>query len=208
MKVLSFIKRTAVLAAAAAVLFSGTAFANGDVKTRANGLAEEQRRFPFEIVLTGDSTERMCYTGYGEKYANGHAMTPDTEFEIVAANPDADVSALKIEIDMVSLNDAGKGSKIEKVRTFDYGDLNVGDGSTYAFLTERNRENLEERGKLYSDTQRSLCMTLTYKGADGKKTEKQYFQVCTDDDLNYYIENADAQAVPETEAPPEVYIRQ
>ena len=204
LKGLSFIKRTAVLAAAMAILCVGTAFADTDVKARANGFAEEQRRFPFEVSLIGESTERKCYTGYGEKYADGYAVTLDTEFAISAVNPDADAAALRIEIDMVSLNDSGKGSKVEKVCTYDYGDLSAGDGSVYAFFTERNRENLEERGKLYSDTQRSLRMTLTYNGGD-KKTEKQYFMVCTDDDLNYYIENADAQEAAETEAPPEVY---
>ena len=177
-----------------------TALADGDVKTRANGLAEEQRRFPFEVSLSEGTTERKCYTGYGQKYENGYVITPDTEFSLSASDPTANVADLKIDLDMIYPNDSGKGSKVEKICTYDYGDLSA-DSSFFSFFTERNKENLEERGKLYSDSQRSLRMTLTYRGGD-KKTDHEYYQVVSDEDLMYYIENAEAaSAAPEnTEA--------
>lgn len=202
MKRLSAWKKIAILAVLMAAACQMTAFADGDVKTRSNGLAEEQKRFPFEVVMTEDCVERKCYTGYGQKYETGYAITPDTEFEVVSVDPSADAAELRIELDMVYFNDSGKGNKVEKVTTYDYGDISASDGSTYSFLTDRSRENLEERGKLYSDSQRSLRMTLSYNGS-GKKTEKQYYQVCTEDDILYYVENADAQAAetaPETAA--------
>lgn len=203
MRSFSFLKKTAVLTAAFAAVFSMTSFADGEVKAHANGFAEEQRRFPFDVELTEETTERKCYTGYGKKYQTGYAITPDAEFSLSASDPTANAADLKIELDMIYLNDSGQGNKVEKVNTYDFGDL-AADGTTFSFFTDRNKENLEERGKLYSDSQRSLRMTLTYRG-DNKKTEKEYYQVFTDDDLMYYIENADAVAAEETEAAAEVY---
>ena len=181
-----------------------TSLADSDVKTRANGLAEEQRRFPFEVSLSEETTERKCYTGYGQKYEDGYAITPDAEFSLSASDPTADAANLKIDLDMIYPNDSGKGNKVEKICTYDYGDLSA-DGSQFSFFTDRSRENLEERGKLYSDSQRSLRMTLTYRSGD-KKTERVYYQVVLDDDLNYYIENAEAAAEEETKSTEAYYM--
>ena len=83
-----------------------TALADDVVKSRANGLAEEQRRFPFEVVLSEETCERKCYAGYGEKYASGYGITPDTEFEIRSVDPTADAAELKIDIDVIFYDDA------------------------------------------------------------------------------------------------------
>lgn len=203
MKNLSFFSRAVVLAACLTAVFSMTALADDVVKSRANGLAEEQRRFPFEVVLSEETCERKCYAGYGEKYASGYGITPATEFEIRSVDPTADAAELKIDIDVIYQSESGNSTKSEKVRTYGYGDLTANDGSTYSFFTDRNKENLEERGTLYSDSQHSVRMTLTYNGADQKK-EKQYFQVYTLEDLGYYIDNADAAAAAETEPAPAV----
>lgn len=191
-----------MLAMSLAAAFSITAFADGSVKTRENGLAEEQRRFPFEIVLSEDTCERKCFAGYGKKYQTGYGITPYTEFEVRTVDPAADAANLKIDIELIYKNDGANSSKTEKVRTYEYGDI-AADGSYYSFFTERNIENLEEREKLYSDSQSSIRLTLTYNSGS-KKTEKQYYQVCTEDDLMFYIENEDAEEMTETEAAPEV----
>lgn len=197
-----FWRRVAAAAMCMAAAWSLTAFADSTVRSRENKLAQEQRKFPFEVVLSEETCERKCYAGFGKKYANGYAITPYTEFEIRSADPSADAANLRIDIDVV-YQSGDSGSKTDKVLTYETGDITADDGSTYAFFTERNLENLEERGNLYSDSQKSLRMTLTYE-AGGNKTEKRYYQVCEDEDLAYYLESADAAEMAEPEPAPAV----
>lgn len=201
LKLSAFWHKSAALALLCAAFCALPSYAATEAKSRANGLAEAERRFPFEVVLQEETCERKCYSGYGKKYQTGYAITPEAEFEVVAADPNAEASALKIDIDMIYQNDSGQGSKVEKITTYDYGDLSASDGSTYSFLPDRSIENLAERDRLYSNPQRSLRMTLTYapEGED-KKTEKQYYQVYSEEELAYYMENAGEEETPEETA--------
>ena len=50
------------------------------------------------------------------------------------------------------------------------------------------RDELDEKGRLYSGYDRSLQMKLTYKD-DSQKEEKMYFYVATYDELSTYSED-------------------
>ena len=176
-----------VSASAAVMLQPATAYAEPGIPS-------------LELELDVPEINRLCYAGHRGNtvnYIDGLAVTPDTSFVIEdkskgVINP----SDIKIEISVIYENDYGSSIR-ELVRRFDYG--SVGIDEYYPIFSENVKENLESRGRLLSDSLMSLEVRVSLK-SNAAYTMKKFFQVCTEDDLVAYAENADGAYVDEAYA--------
>lgn len=142
--------------------------------------------FPFKVEFDLEEVNRVCYAGHNGStvnYKDGLAVLPDTFFnvELNKGITKADVKKLSASISIIYEKEDQTGSYKETVRTYDEGDLAVGD--YYQILSENTIASLEEREKLYSDTLQGMVMTLNYDGS-GKKNKTLYLYICDEDD--YY----------------------
>ena len=152
-------------------------------KLTRNTLADEPD-FPFEVNMESDSCEgRLCYTGSGSKFEEGVCVTPDAEFSLSQLNPEADIENLKIDVMVIYYDEENKNSLNEQICGWDYGQLST--DTNYALFPDDIRDELDEKGRLYSGYDRSVKMKLTYK-SDSDKEDKMYFYVATDDELASY----------------------
>ncbi len=179
--------RTGILTLCIAATAVFPAFADGmKPKLMKNTLADLPT-FPFELSIETDSVGgRLCYTGSGSKFREGTCITPDAEFALSQVNPEADINNLKIDVVVLYYDEENKKSLNEQVCGWDYGQLST--DTNYSIIPDDVRDELDEKGRLYSGYDRSLQMKLTYKD-DSQKEEKMYFYVATYDELSTYSED-------------------
>lgn len=186
MKIGSLIKNIITVAAVMTFMISAEVFA---APTSIN----DSNKFPFDIEISDDSCERLCYAGHssnGVKYEEGLAITPYTQFKVVrTADESYDINNLDIEIYILYENDKNTGNLREFIKKYSGKDLNAED-EFYDIFSENLRANLESRDRLYSNSLRSLVMKLSYNGRSNKVVKK-YFNVCSEDDFEDLISNSD-----------------
>ncbi len=185
MKIGSLIKNIITVAAVMTFMISAKTFA---APTNIN----DSNKFPFDIEISDDSCERLCYAGHssnGVKYEEGLAITPYTQFKLVrTGDASYDLDNLDIEIYILYENDENTGNLKEFIKKYAGKDLE--EDEYYDIFSENLRDNLESRDRLYSNSLRSMVMKLSYKGRS-TKVVKRFFNVCSEDDFEDLISNSD-----------------
>lgn len=158
---------------------------------------------PFAFEVADAPYERLCYAGHdgsGVKYKEGYTIPEDATFQIVDKGIDgtADPANLKVEISVLYENSQHTKGMRETVKTFEKGDLKA-DGTSYSFFSENQIDNLSSRERLYSNSLQGLEVKMTYFAPRGKRSEKYYYLVCSDEMMDDYASGA-GEFTDETDA--------
>ena len=136
--------------------------------------------FPFEVETDEEPLWRLCYAGHAQgaaiDYRDGLAITPETMFRLTREHGKTlpyEASEIQADISLLYENASNTGSVRELILSYERGVLT--EDEYYDILTDNVRQNLEARGRLYSNGNSALEIRLTYRSETGRREIKTYY---------------------------------